>query len=364
MANPRALDFLQGHSETTAKLAVDQLVTVTDMSRRNENTMVVGRGTSGYFVKHGADWHRRRTVADEYRNIQFLSRAAHPDLSAAIPPIIAHDPEGGWLATRLIRDGATFRNAVRPRRTVLVGASRRVGSLAGALHASSFQAADVEQLGTQPPGVGRFLRPSGAAYAEFSPATITFLTAVQSSPVFGESLRSLKSLWQPTSLLHGDLRWDNIVLSVPDGDERAAGRVVRVKSLSRVWLIDWEFLQVGDPHWDLACFIAEIVWYWLASLPTDAERPPDVSSAARPIASQQPAIAAFLAGHRAAYPDFASRFDCCQLVVWLAMRLLGGVYERTQRQRKIDRTCVLALQLAENLLHEPSAGVALLGLEQ
>jgi hypothetical protein len=62
---------------------------------------------------------------------------------------------------------------------------------------------------------------------------------------FRRGFRHAWSTWQPTGLMHGDLRWTNVL---PSSDVRP-----------HVWLVDWELSCLGDPAWDVGSALADIV---------------------------------------------------------------------------------------------------------
>ncbi len=58
-----------------------------------------------------------------------------------------------------------------------------------------------------------------------------------------DKILMLEKEWKNTSLIHRDLKFDNII-----------------QHKSKVFLIDWESVSVGDPMWDVACIIQSIIF--------------------------------------------------------------------------------------------------------
>jgi hypothetical protein len=77
--------------------------------------------------------------------------------------------------------------------------------------------------------------------------------AVADRPGLRRRLGELRAGWRRCGVMHGDVRWDNALL-VPGGRER-------------VVLVDWEFVDLGDPAWDIAGAVADSLIY--AVLPLD-----------------------------------------------------------------------------------------------
>lgn len=64
-------------------------------------------------------------------------------------------------------------------------------------------------------------------------------------PTFRRGFRYASSMWQPRGLIHGDLRWTNVLLAKAETPQ--------------VWLIDWELSCLGDPAWDIGSVLADIL---------------------------------------------------------------------------------------------------------
>jgi aminoglycoside phosphotransferase (APT) family kinase protein len=69
------------------------------------------------------------------------------------------------------------------------------------------------------------------------------------------AVRSLGESWRRTHVMHGDLKFANVVVG------RDAGSRAR-----RLWLIDWELGGVGDPAWDLGSVVGQLLATWVGSM--------------------------------------------------------------------------------------------------
>lgn len=97
------------------------------------------------------------------------------------------------------------------------------------------QGLDSALLGPIPWGLRLF---DGDAPAELWRHSIVapVLSAAAQRPVLVQGLRRARGAWRALSLVHGDLKHDNLLL-LPGGDVR---------------IVDWEMARLGDPAWDLA----------------------------------------------------------------------------------------------------------------
>lgn len=64
-------------------------------------------------------------------------------------------------------------------------------------------------------------------------------------PIFHRGFRDAWTLWEATSLIHGDLRWTNVLYANPGAPH--------------VRLVDWELSCLGDPAWDVGSVLADIL---------------------------------------------------------------------------------------------------------
>ena len=74
------------------------------------------------------------------------------------------------------------------------------------------------------------------------------IALLQTDRELGAALDRIADEWWPGALIHGDVRFENVLAigSQPGFD-------------ANVCLVDWETATFGDPCWDLGCLIAEFV---------------------------------------------------------------------------------------------------------
>ncbi len=79
-------------------------------------------------------------------------------------------------------------------------------------------------------------------YAWLSPAGARLLHRLRATPVARDGFATARREWRSGRLVHGDLRWANVLQSSGSG---------------RVWLVDWELACSGDPAWDVGSMLAD-----------------------------------------------------------------------------------------------------------
>jgi hypothetical protein len=198
------------------------------------------------------------------------------------------------------------------------------------------------------PWVFDLARPAPASLRELAPAQLSVIQALQSQPDAVAALDRLRDEWRPTRLIHGDFKWNNVLVQQDSGGIPA-----------RVLLLDWEMAQLGDPAWDvgaaLQAFIAEAV---LGLELTDGTSP---EAAAGLLGS---VISTLLPAHRNFWSDYleAARWTgpeagaiLDRLPGHVAARLVKSAYEWSQAEVRMPRSAAAILQLGINMLLSPDA---------
>jgi Ser/Thr protein kinase RdoA (MazF antagonist) len=98
----------------------------------------------------------------------------------------------------------------------------------------------------QPPWLLGALEPGWGGYDWLPVPCRSLLLRLAATPQLRDGFRRAAAAWRPVALVHGDLRCAN-VLTALDGDA------------PRVWLVDWELACLGDPAWDVASLLADML---------------------------------------------------------------------------------------------------------
>jgi hypothetical protein len=198
-------------------------------------------------------------------------------------------------------------------------------------------------------------RPLLRYIGEASGANLKLFEIMQRFPRFGEELDRMRAEWQPRCLVHGDIKWDNLLVARGERGE------------SRLKVVDWELARVGEPCWDVGSVFGDYLGFWLASIPITGEEPPDrfLQLARYPIAKMQPAISAFWKAYAAGMQLTTEEQDKWLLrsVRYAAARLLQTAYEQSALTLRLTGNVICLLQLSLNILQRPAdAAASLLGI--
>jgi aminoglycoside phosphotransferase (APT) family kinase protein len=343
-------------------------IVVRDASRRNRNVSVVRADRPSYFVKYGLPGVRRLTLQREAAVYQVLDRASEPGGPARAESarfaacFVAYHPDDALLIVELLTPSSSLADRFYgdPRYRLAPPLASRLGSALGALHRAfgeqAHQLATPGAVGSTTPAILWLHRPDADAYDLLSSAARELVAAIQAAPALCEHIERLRDELGQTTLVHGDVRWDNCRVLTPTRQDAAAIRFV-----------DWEFAGLGDPAWDVGSGFAELLSYWLSSAPASNQvSPPDLVALARcPLRTVQQAIGRFWTAYaRAAGLDGVdgTRFQV-RAVRCAAARLIQLIYERAQHSTRLRLHDVYGLQLAANVLDRPTeAAVQLLGV--
>jgi hypothetical protein len=206
------------------------------------------------------------------------------------------------------------------------------------------------------PWVFDLARPAPASLRELAPAQLSVIRAVQAQPDAMAALARLRDAWRPTRLIHGDLKWNNVLLQT-DGAGMPVG----------VLLLDWELAQLGDPAWDvgsaLHALITEAVLDMEPAEGTSHETAAGILSSLIP--KLHPVHREFWTGYLAAgrLTDGEANALLDRLPGHVATRLLKSAYEWSQAEAQMPRSAAAILQLGINMLLRPGpAREVVLGL--
>jgi aminoglycoside phosphotransferase (APT) family kinase protein len=177
-----------------------------------------------------------------------------------------------------------------------------------------------------------------------SPANLELIKLLQKNSRMTTSLDSLRNEWTAETLIHNDIKGDNILVT------RRAGGEVDVR------IIDWELIQIGDPAWDVGSVFRDFLDYWLLSVPLTGDLNPEemLERAEIPLRKIHPATRAFWNAYRSSVlmqTDQAGDF-LMRALRFAAARMAQGAYEWSSATHEPPNLSVAMLQLAANILED------------
>ena len=330
------------------RVVVEEELTVVDASRRNCVFLAAVRQGPTYVVKQAGP----RTAAALAHEAAVLRRLARTkDLSGQLPTVVHHEPEAARLVLSTpadARDWSDYHGAGRFPRIP----ARVLGRLLAAVHRLPCDGVERRPAGVEQMWGLSLSEPSYELLLDLSVGARDVVSRVQASEDLCNRLKQVRAAGPDPTLVHGDLRWDNLLVVPAPGSRRR----------TRVLLIDWELAGPGETAFDVGTVLAEYLRVWVGSIPiVDAADPGRLVALARhPLSRMKPAIKAFWTSYRLASPGPPMLRRVIELA---AVRLLESAVERAQGLGAASAHVVTLVQLADNMLREPEdAERKLLGL--
>lgn len=226
--------------------------------------------------------------------------------------------------------------------------ARGLGHLIGAFHSSEsvdlVSGISSRLCPGKPPWILSFHIDQGAGF--LSPANEQFLEVLQRDNVFTASLNDLRSNWQATSLMHGDLKWNNVLIRETDSEPDW-------------YVIDWEMVDRGDPLWDLGTMIQCWWHFWILSTPPDELTSLDDLLTHRRAAFDEtrPSLDSLWKGYLTAARLADSDALATRHVVarFAAVRMLQTVYELFHSEESITRSAQIMIEMSRRILETPES---------
>lgn len=357
-------------------IAVSEIVAggleIATLQGRNLNLRIERTGGPGYLIKQADPGKRgsQDTLAAEAAFYALCQRDRRLcELTDHLPRLHGSDSEPSLLITELLQDhGPLWQRTPEE----LEAPAGDLGACLGLLHrlfreteSRSQPTWGTESVSSTPLAQRRSLpwalsmsQPRLELLSQMSTAQQQLLVLIQRQADHLPELETLQKHWQANTLIHGDVRSENILV---------AG--------SRIVLVDWELVQWGDPAWDVGGGFQDLLLYWLRSLPTDPELSPEerAEKAGCPLDRLRPAIRAFWDAYQSRAWDIEPNLKAQEAqaealqrraVLFSGARLMQSAYEQAAGHRVLPDVAVLALQVAINLLADPDGALShLYGLD-
>jgi hypothetical protein len=356
-----AIPFLLERGWINPEWVVDGDLTIRSRARRNRNLSAEGPNHLGYLIKQpdelASEGHR--TLRAEAAFYDFCQQ--EPAASAVarfLPRMVYRETDRALHVLELVPRAMTLgaHHGSSDALAFPIDASRLLGEALGTLHRvfrlpGLAQDPRLDWLTRPMPWVFSAHRPWPGLLANMSPAGARVLQIIQEHEGLDAHLDRLRTQWRTETIIHGDLKSDNVLVRRSTSSERAR---------TKVWLVDWELAQLGDPAWDLAGALHDFLLLWTASMPLNPELSTEerITQARYPLDALRPAARSFWEGYQssAALAPGAADDLMLRAVAFSGARLILAAYEMSAEQVELSALTVLLLQISANLLANPVLG--------
>ncbi|UOD29130.1 aminoglycoside phosphotransferase family protein [Massilia violaceinigra] len=356
------LAYLTDVGLASAADVVDHDLSIVELGRRNRNFRVMRSSGASLFVKQVPVVAAETSLSllrEAGAGQLALEEAGLPTLAAVTPRLLRYDPRHHVLVQEVIPEARCIAELLlRPDGIALdlVGA---VAATLGRIHHESARPGSLARvaqcLGGEPPWIVEIGTRAEALMPGMSGASRELVDAIRARPVLTGALALLGRTWRRTALMHGDVKWDNIVVA----PTRDGGR--------QIHLVDWELCNVGDPLWDMAGMMAALLQIWLlgGALGGDS-RPGAQQAGAWPIGLVHPAAVCAWQAYRSEAGPLAGGAAPAQqqLALLTGARLVLMAFELSQHIERTPPAAAMALSMAAHFFLQPAAALRdLLGLQ-
>jgi len=328
--------------------AASAAVAVKDVSRRNRN-LRVSVGATGFMVK------QVRTASNE--DVMMLRREAtcyrmaqsDAQLARLMPSLLVYDARSNILVTKLAGDAESISDWYKRHGDLPAAFGERLGEAIGRHHARLMSAAGRAKAAPVFPGRLPFiLCLREAQQANPDPIVPQLIELVRRQPGLESDLDAFAAKWRQDCLLHGDISWENVLVSSAPTEGRD------------LLIVDWEMADIGDAGWDVGIVLRSFLAGWIRAVQTAGEPSENAVDPAEPSFSVMRALAfAFWTGYARArgFDAAQSRSEVERGMRFAALQIAVITLGQGPFEPEVQSFAIEAARIAFNLFQHPQAPV-------
>lgn len=351
------LHYLAERRLLTFESAVDGDLMVVDQSSRNRNLKVLRRKSPGFFLKQTRSRSPQYLRTLEREAACYDLAAKNPQLAglaALLPRLHGYDAAKGVLILEMLPDAENLWEHHLRMRSFPLEIARLQGERLGTFQrqAERFQP-QLETLGVfdrQVPWILSIHETHPQYLQQLSQGNVQLLQILQAYPQLTTALDAIRRSWVHRMLVHGDIKWENLILCRPIPEAPVELR-----------MIDWEMADLGDECWDTGAVFQAYLTFWIFQLPLGPGISLDQAAAASLYRTEE--MQAALAGFWTSYAQArvlagrAERMLLERSMACAAARMVQTAYESIQQSREMTPQGLCQLQMSMNILSDPATAV-------
>lgn len=328
---------------------VDADFAVEELNFHNRGFRVYRPADNPLYVKQLREFTRPNVLCLE-REAAFgtaLSNLASAQwLSSHVPKILDYDVRHHAITVQLIPSTRNLLDRMEEEISIPDSVAEGIGEFIGQFNTQDcnrlMSAVSEKYCPGVPPWILSFHFDQGDG--SLSPANQQLLSILQQDEVITSGLSQLRDDWRAESLMHGDLKWNNVLIQEAD-------------SQPDWYVIDWEMVDRGDPLWDLATMVQCWWHYWILSTPPEQLIDLDNLLTARRLAFEEtlPSLNSLWSGFQKATEMSDADLADTQRIVdrFAAARIIQTVYELLHTQETITPSARLMIDLSRRVFEGP-----------
>jgi len=206
-----------------------------------------------------------------------------------------------------------------------------------------------------------FLHPGPEIFINLSPANRELLKIIQRDLKLYGQMEEIFLKWSPQTLIHGDIKFDNIILSLKNKEDLASNK--------KIVIVDWETASMGNPAWDIGSVFQEFIKLWLSIIPITGLESSEqlLITSAESFKKIQSSMRVFWEGYISVAAINKSSNEINTLLIqsteFCAVRLIQSIYEMNLSKAKLDNRSIYMIQISLNILKNvDNAVIHLLGI--
>jgi len=363
LSKANIITYLLGKGLLTFEQAVKGDIVVIDVTRRNKNLKVVLPGNEGgYFVKQ-IQAQNPTSVANLRREATcYWLASSHSDfrsMKPLVPKYLYYDTDKNVLITAILPHSMNLTQYYSQNGRFDGTVAKELGKTLGTYHSKINLDPERQQIKDIFPGAVSWIlgyhHNGHQLFGNLAGGNRDIIKIINQFPDFVNKLDQLRKDWIPNGLIHGDMKWDNIIIAPR-------------KNGINLQIADWELSDIGDTRWDVAAVLQSYLTFWVIHMPQDAKMPTtqQVDNAKYSLETMQPALQRFWI----TYTDTLGvsgkeKYRLLeQSVKYAAARMIQTAYEYLQNSEQITTYGVNILQLSLNMLSRPKEAInQLLGIK-
>ena len=350
--------FLAERGLLTFDSVVDGDFIVRDQTSRNRNLKVIRHKSPGFFVKQIGQ------KTPEYMQGMMREAACYKlakqnpgfrSLHSLLPEFHYFDPANYILILELLPNGESLWSYHQRAGRFPLEMGKLQGETLGAYHSRVKLNGNTSELTAFPrqiPWILSIHETHVAHQNQLGGGNSQLVDILRQYPEFPVALAAIKASWKYNTLIHGDIKWENLMVC-----RQAEDAPLELK------IIDWEIADIGDECWDVAGVLQAYLSFWIFSLPLTETN----GQAVTPFDTEgiKPAMAAFWTSYATAMnlDQRTSRQVLVRCISCAAARIIQTAYESSTTVPQLSHHALCKLQMSMNILKDPSGAVRdLMGL--